>query len=328
MKGSICCKRLRGISPGSGTGVTRLSRSPLRFTLVVLTLLVVAEPALLGQAPDVPTQVGQILASHQSRSGQIQDLLVQLGRPAVPILLEKLDTFAFPMVIVQALGRLGDDRATIPLLNLLNRMEPFARTEGQFYAQRLIVIAALREIGDTRAEPLLRQMFLEEQIFIGTKLAAATALARLGSADIKQQARDFILEIERDARAGKYGSLHVAGPFRPADLDQALFEVGTDESRTILMDRLLQSQIADEELTIINLLARTPSPAVAAALLTFCEKRNAEPYVQFQAAKSLAGLGVTFPRLRLLAVLRNLRNHLAPQFHPDVDKLIQQLTAP
>jgi hypothetical protein len=249
---------------------------------------------------------------------------VRLGRSAVPILIEKIDSYQYPMVIVESLGRIGDGQATFPLLNLLGRVEPFAETKGEYHAQRIFIIAALRGIGDSLAEPLLQAISINEKGHVGTRLAAATALAGLGSPDLKEQARAFIMKVEEDVRRGQYGNLHTSGPFQVTDLDQALFAVGTDEARTILIDRLMQSSLAHEELTLINLLAKWPDQKVAMVLLDFCEKRNAEPYMQLQAAKALAGFGQPFPHDRLLAVLHKVRPHLSPRFQVELDNLIEK----
>jgi HEAT repeat protein len=291
---------------------------------ILLFLFLAGAPGVLC-SQELAAEVDRILATPQSESGEVTHGLVQLGRRAVPFLIERLDTYRYPIVIVEALGRIGDKRATFPLLSLLDRVEPFAETKGEYHAQRISIIAALREIGDSRAEPVLQAIFINEKGHIGTRLAAATALAGLSSPDLKEQARAFIMKVEEDVRRGQYGNLRTSGPFQVTDLDQALSAVGTDEARKILIDRLMRSGLPHEELALINLLEKSPDQEVAMVFLDFCEKRNAEPYTQLQAAKALAGLGQPFPHDRLLAVLYNLRPGLSPRFQVEVDKLIEEI---
>lgn len=295
--------------------------TPMRLaSLALLLVLLAAVPHPLC-AQELTAKVDQILASPQSQAGEMTDQLVQLGASSVPSLIKRLDTSPYPMVIVEALGRLGDSQATFPLLNLLNGVEPFAEEKGEFHTQRMIVIQALGEIGDSRAEPLLQAVFNNEKGHIGTRLAAATALAGLGSPDVKEQARTFIMKIETGVHRGEYGNLHTSGPFLFADLDRALFAVGTDRARTILIERFLKSGLPDEKLTLVDLLAKRPDPRAAAALLQFCEKPDAEPYTQLQAARALVGLGQPYPQDRLLAALNRIRPRLSPSAQAELDKL-------
>ena len=301
------------------------ARRPLwRWLLPMLLLLCAAAPL---PAQDMRAEVERILTSPQSRAGQHVEHLVALGRPAVPALLEKLRTARHPMVIVEVLGRLGDPQATLPLVELLNRNEPFTREAGEYQAQRLILIAALREIGDSRAEPLLRLILLDDQVEIATRLAAATALARLGSPETKAAASSFILEVAEATRRGHFGNLHTSGPFRLTDLDQALFEVGTAETQAMLIERLRVSGLAHEELVLIQLLARRPDAEALAALLQFSQRPDSEPYVRLQAVKALTELGGGYSDDLLLAALEDIRARLPAPLKEEAQQLIEDLAA-
>ncbi|MGH9805235.1 MAG: hypothetical protein ACRD4D_08675 [Candidatus Acidiferrales bacterium] len=295
-----------------------------RWLLPVLFLLCAAAPL---PAQDMQAEVERILRTPQSRPGQHLARLVELGQPAVPALLEKLRTASHPMVIVQALGRLGDPRATLPLVELLNRTEPFARQAGEFQAQRLILLAALRELGDPRAEPLLRLILLDDRVEMATRLAAATALARLGSPETKAAAASFILEVAEATRRGEYGNLHVSGPFRLTDLDQALFEVGTPETQSLLARRLLESGLAHEELALVELLARRPDAGAVAALLEFCQRTGGELYARLQAAKALVKLGGDHPDVLLLSALEDIHRRLPSPLKEEARQLLDDLRA-
>jgi len=303
---------------------------PLRRGFVVALVLLAASlgPLSLGaSAQDIRIEVEGILATPQSHSGEMVDKLAELGKPAVPTLLEKLDTFSTPMVLVQALGRIGDERATLPLLALLNKLDPFAPDAGEHHFQRLMVIAALREIGDERAEPLLHLILGDEKASIGTRLAAATALARFGSADAGEEAQSFILTLEKETRGGAYRHLHTGGAFSAIELDQALAELGTEESQAILVQRLMTSGLANEELAIIHLLARKSSPSVAEAMLEYAERGDREPYIRLKAVRALVDLGEFADWDRIRMALQDIREHLPLELRPEIDSLLEIVKA-
>lgn len=297
-------------------------RARLSLLLAVsLTCLVTCQTA---QAQDIQFEIERILATPQSRDGQHLERLVGLGPAAVPILVTKLNTHMHPMVIIQALGRIGDERATLPLLNLLNAMEPFSPTPGEFHARRISAIAALREIGDWRAESLLRLIFFDEEVHRGTRLAAATALARFASPRLKGQARSFILQAGQESRPDNYGSLHPFLSFSAKELDQGLFELGTEESQALLADRLLSCGLADEEMFVLGLLKKSSHPSTTAALLQFSESPGKEAYVQLRAVKVLLDIEAGVPRNRLLKTLLRIRRRMPTEFYGEVDNLIEQ----
>lgn len=282
-------------------------------------VLLLAAAASDGRGQDVAAEVNGILELSQARSGDVESL-VRLGAAAVPALLDKLEADGHPMVIVQALGRIGDLRATAPLLALLGQARPLERGEREHQAERLLILAALREIGDPSAEPTLRAILASGTADMATRLAAATALARHGSPNARETARVFILETEKEARSGTYGGLHTSGALRLADIDRALFEAGTTESRRRLAARLIESPVAEEKLAIIALLSVGPDHEGSKALLALCESPREEPYVRLQAAKAAMRSGA--PRVRLVAVLEDVRGRIAPEFRDEVNALL------
>src|SRR5512135_2295605 len=90
-----------------------------KYALMLLWVLVFA-PGLPAQ--DVAARVEQVLSSPQRYSGSMIDDLALIGRPAIPALVQKLDTYRFPLVILQALRRIGDASATLPVVAYLNRI--------------------------------------------------------------------------------------------------------------------------------------------------------------------------------------------------------------
>lgn len=154
------------------------------------------------------------------------------------------------------------------------------------------------------------------------RLAAASAQARHASPEARAAARAFILDTESAARAGAFGGLHTSGALRLADIDRALFEAGDAESRRRLLARLLESPVADEKLAIIAMLARRPGVEGSKALLTLCERPREDAFVRLQAAKAAMRSGA--PRERLVAVLEDLRERIAPEFRDEVNALLRR----
>lgn len=266
----------------------------------------------LSRAQDARARVEQLLASPR---GDLVEQLAALGAPAVPVLLEKLDAYGHPVPIVQALGRIGDRTATAPLLALLNRLDPFNPAENQHQEECLIVIAALGQLGDSRAEATLHSLSNGEQVRLATRLSAAAAMARWGSPAVRNEAVSLILKSARQHKPG-------AGEFRPEILDEALAAVASDESRTILLERLAAAPLTSEQLAIIRLLSRDAAAQIAAPFTAFSERTDRDPYVRLQAAKAVVNSGSEFSHERILRVAERLALILPPELRPEAERLV------
>lgn len=276
-----------------------------------LAICLLLTPMLVAQ--DIRSRVEQILATPQPGRGAVVEQLVQLGSPAVPALAEKLGTYRFPMVILDALGRIGDRSAAAPVLLFLSRVS----SDPERQEERLMAIAVLRELGDTRAETTLYLLVTDEKASLTTRLAAASALSKWGSPAIRQEASALIMDTARN--------WHPEITSRADILDDALASVGTDESRAVLVERLGMAPLVSEQGRIIRLLARDQAPATAPALLAFAERNDREAYIRLQAAKALVSSGLEFPRDRLVAAVQQIRNVLSPDLRPEADQVLHRL---
>lgn len=219
-------------------------------------------------------EVDQILAEaniHESRT--VAKALAKLGKPAVPYLIEKLNAYPHPSLIVEALGRIGDRNAVLPLIDLLKQQN---LTVKQDILLIKAVLKTLTDLDDPRSEPVLLEILQSEKNLAAIRLYAATALAKIGSEQSKLEANNFIMKsplLSRDK-------------ISPIDLDTAYFELGTKEA----MDRLvesLQRGLGYEQLFIVDLLAERITPEVNEILLKVSENKQYFPDVRLRAAEAL-----------------------------------------
>jgi peptidoglycan/xylan/chitin deacetylase (PgdA/CDA1 family) len=274
---------------------------------------------------EMETHVDRILKRVQRKSGENLELLVSLGKPAVPAIIAQLATHDFPMPLVQALGLIGDSRAVPALLDLLETVEPHSPIAGDYEADRRFILRALRQIGDSQAAPMLQSIFENEEVYPGTRLEAAAALARIAEQPLKQDARDFIIRAAKDHKAGKFYQPTPEPPLiHGQDLDEALFEVGSDESKRILLDRLFHSNTY-EQAPIIQHLASRLDEDVIEALLAFCEAEDQDRHLQLKAAKALIESGKWFSGERLLRTLPRIREGGSDELKAEVDLIEAEL---
>ena len=281
------------------------------YAPMLLCVLVFA-PGLHAQ--DVTARVEQVLSSPQRYSGSMIEDLAQLGKPAIPALVQKLDTYRFPLVILQALRRIGDASATLPVVAYLNRIS----ADPDRQEERLVAITLLRELGDTRAESTLQLFFTDENSQLATRVAAASALAKWGSPGAKEEAVALILKVAREHPPGTRA-------FRHDILDEALASMDSDPGRSLLIERLDMASLASEQGRIIHLLGRDGAPAAASALVSFVEDKDKGVYLRMDAAKVLLDSGMDFPRDRVLVVMQQIKNALPLDMRPQAEELCRRL---
>jgi hypothetical protein len=153
--------------------------------LILFILLIPINSNLFAQEDNIEEKVEEILDScHTMGDPYKSDLLAELGSPAIPILVEKLQS-GFSWTIVEALGKIGDKSATPILLERLDSAENSA--------QELAIIKALAMIGDPGAEPALLSYFEEEQsqgsIY---QLEAAQALLKVAGDGSRQKVKEMV----------------------------------------------------------------------------------------------------------------------------------------
>jgi HEAT repeat protein len=280
------------------------------YALILCVLLFA--PGLHAQ--DAAARVEQVLSSPQRYSGSMIDDLAQLGRPAIPALAQQLDTYRFPLVILQALRRIGDASATLPVAAYLNRIS----ADPDRQEERLVAITLLRELGDTRAESTLQLFFADENAPLATRVAAASALAKWGAPGAKEEAVALILKVAREHPPGTRA-------FRHDVLDEALASIDSDRGRSLLIERLDRASSASEQGRIIHLLGRDQAPAAASALVSFVEDKNKGADLRMDAAKVLLDSGMDFPRDRVLVAMQQIRDLLPPDLRPQAEELCRRL---
>jgi len=160
----------------------------LIFFSALLVLFILFTPMnsnLFAQEENIEEKVEEILNScHTMGDPAKSDLLAELGSPAVPVLIEKLQS-GFSWISVEALGKIGDKSATPILLERLDSAENSA--------QSLAIIRALAMIGDPEAEPALLGYFEQEQNNGSIdQLEAAQALLKVAGETSKHKVKEMV----------------------------------------------------------------------------------------------------------------------------------------
>lgn len=161
-----------------------VKRKIVIFT-VLITFILFSFAALLAQENgNIREKVEEILTRYRTIGDpEKSDLLAELGDSVVPVLIEKLEN-RFSWIVVEALGKIGDRRATPILLKRL--------TIAENRAQKKAIIRSLGMIGDSIAESLLLSIFEKmqtqgdiEQVFV------ASSLLKVGGAESKQKVKEM-----------------------------------------------------------------------------------------------------------------------------------------
>ena len=281
--------------------------------------ILVSVEAYTGEE-DVARKVEQILAqaSIHSPMGSVKTLAA-LGKPAVPVLLEKLPGYRYPTIIISALGRIKDPDSISSLLHYLQSLNLKSKENT---TEIRAVMEAFADIGDRRVEQKLLEILRDQEVDIGVRLYSATTLTKVASDKGKTEAREFILnspEIKKNL-----------SKISPVDLDSAYFEIGTPEAIKKLF-QAIKSGLPYEQLFIIDLFANHTTPAIIDGLLLIAEDPYYFPDVRFRALEILVKHGEGFKE-RVLKALNDLRKDapkegndksLVSQEH--IDALIRRL---
>jgi HEAT repeat protein len=278
-----------------------------------------------AQDKSTKVQVEEVLVSVQSYSGQMTDRLVELGKPAVPAMCQKLDTVKFPVTIVNALARIKDPRATLPLLEFLSTREPFSPEEDTV---NIFIVDALKEIGDVRAEKKLADIMTSEPTNMRFRLCAAGALARFGSPSVKEQARTFIMSAY--AERSKYIRSSLDHDFLYQDIYVALCEVGTDEALDIVLNVLGADSMPYQKRAILKYLPKREDEKIVATLLEVSANEDDEVPIRLKALDILmkfeSKVSTAALRNRLDDLEQNDFIHEIPEFKRQFNALIDQLS--
>ena len=291
--------------------------------VVCLSLLFVISATT--QDKSMEAEVEEVLVSVQSYSGQMTDRLVELGKPAVPAMCQKLDTVKFPVTIVNALARIKDPRATLPLLEFLSTREPFSPEENTV---NIIIVDALKEIGDVLAEEMLGDIMTSESTNMRFRLCAAGALARFGSPSVKEQARTFIMSAY--AERSKYIRSLLDHDFLYQDIYVALCEVGTNEALDTVLNVLRADAMPYQKMAILKYLPKREDEKIVATLLEVSANEADEVHIRlkaldilmtFESKVSIADLRTRLDKLNQCNIV-----HEVPEYKRKFNALIKQLS--
>jgi HEAT repeat protein len=181
--------------------------------------------------------------------------LVEIGAPAVPRLVRALEEPVSRARAARALGRIGDARATEPLVGAL---------QGALPAARAVVLEALGELGDERAAPAVAGMLEDPS---ATVVAAALGtLARIGGPALAGPVATLADRGPPDQRAA---ALRALATMDPAAAAPRLRDALTDEAtpavlRRAAVDGALAHPAAASVAPLLALLG-SPGHRVAAA---------------------------------------------------------------
>lgn len=232
-------------------------------------------------------EVDQVLESVQSYGGEHVDQLVALGPDAVPAIGHALlHSDARPLQMVSALSRIGDPRATEPLLKFLKSYAPYRGDDGITLPQ--FAIDALREVNGVLAVPTLREILADVEAHPRIRLAAASALSTLATGSTQRDAQLYILQQYEDRSAL---IRNTENSIASVDLAEALVYADTEESLRVLID-LTQYQLAPGfTRTLFEYLSTKDRQDVVDALVRVVDSQDTyEVDVRIMAMRSLLAL--------------------------------------
>ncbi|MCI0601996.1 hypothetical protein L0156_03205 [bacterium] len=261
--------------------------------------LIVACCSLSVFAAEITQKVDRILTRANIHESLVTvKALTKLGKPAVPYLIERLDTYGHPSIIAEALGKIGDENAALALVVFLKKHN---LTEKKDILVIKTIFRALANLKDPRTEAAIHEILMNEKNLTEVRLYAATTLVKIGSEPARGEASEFIMR----------SPLLTSGRISPIDMDIAYFELGTKEA----MDRLFQAfqgGLGYEQLFIVDLLAERTTQEVNEMLLRVAEDKEHFPEVRLRAVETLA-TRKDVSKERLLNVLYSLQDDVPVQ---------------
>ncbi len=183
------------------------------------------------------------------------EALVHIGAPAVPRLIRALGIPIASRNAAIALGRIGDTRATIPLVSELRRAQPSARVE---------MLRALGRIGDERASPaIVRALRDSDPVAVS---AALGALARLAGPEHAQPVASLADRGTSEQRAAALEALVVMDPVAAAPRLEAVFSDAQAPAilRSVAIESVL-SRPTEHSIPALEALMEVPARRLAVA---------------------------------------------------------------
>jgi hypothetical protein len=159
----------------------------LYLLLVVVFICSISLPIDLFAQENIRQKVEEAL---NSPWGDTAERLAEIGKPAVPLLVEILKGnefpgYKFPATIITALGMIGDKKAVPLFLEMLENPE--------YSVSMSIIVVALGMIGDPSSEPAILSYFEEEQRQNSLyQLEIAPALLKVGADASRQKVKEMV----------------------------------------------------------------------------------------------------------------------------------------
>jgi HEAT repeat protein len=218
------------------------------ITVAILAIAAIAlVAARLVSSSHYDRLVEEILRTPQTYSGETQDKLTALGPEGARAIGAALrGDQKFPIVLVQALERIGSPNGLRPILDFLARQPPLSVADNSFLVEQTIL--ALKGVGNPRACAPMAAIFADDSAHVRVRVASARVLAGLCKGEIKSRAQTFIVATYEDRlRAARTEP----GPPRGGtalvwqEVYPGLADADTPDSAAILMDVLRDEDPAD-----------------------------------------------------------------------------------
>lgn len=257
-----------------------------------------------AESSSIEQAVATELCRGQLYDGETFDRLTGLGPQAALELSKYFYAYEFPYEILLVLAEFRD-RATVPALHAYVR---YLREQEPDEVLLGAAIEVLKEIGDPSSERILLEIRQAEDASMSDRIAALTALARLGSPAVKAKAGDEIMSQETwsefladDPESGKYYGIYCP----------ALCEVFRPEADAILV-RVISFAENWELGDILEPLSKHPDTCTRAEVLEALLKRAESPQDDGMANDRLAvlltlwELQCDIPASRLHAIIESI----------------------
>ena len=253
-------------------------------------------PAVYGDAHGQPgheasdvydQQVQAIVDKGQLRSGELVENLAALGSDAIPALHRAMlrEDEAFPLTYIKAFGIIGDVRATVPLLDFLERRRPF--TDPNERTLTIHTLLVLARIGDRLSDPLIEEIFRSHVLHPRIRLYAAAALTKAKEDALRREAKTHVLEQYVNAAA------QTPDPnerILDTDFYEALIVMNDESSVQHLATALRGHPLPHTARRIIKYFSTTDDPnAVNALLAVVDDGYNHEMVVRLSALEAAVG---------------------------------------
>lgn len=293
-------------------------KNGILVTMAYAALLTLS-PFSPAQAQAIEAEVRAILIDDSIRYEEKSERFVELGKPAVPALVYHLRngdrTTRF--IVIGALGRIRDKRATLPLMSAL---------EGD---NAHIVLQALVEISDARSEAMFMRIMTSQTEPITYRLLAAQGLIRLGAGTSQSKAANFVLDRETLERAYRGPGDQNMGPFPDELWSDVLLELGSVEALAKAAWLLTATPLPHEAFRLVRALSALdkPTEAVIDALLSTAENISGEVEVRCAAIEALIGYGDLVSKERLLQCIDAVMPDAKTLYHPFYVERLSKLRA-